>query len=96
MDATEKLNLEVQAGRIDVAQLVDLVVELQRQLQAAKLRIEELQKKANGTPTAKVDEPFSTRAEEKRQEARGKKHRKAKPKSRRGRLRTADKIAKAE
>jgi hypothetical protein len=48
---------------------------LQRQLQAAlqelkaaRQRIEELEKKAGGNGTAKVDEPFSMRAEEKRQQ----------------------------
>jgi hypothetical protein len=46
--------------------------------------------------TAKVDEPFSMRAEEKRQEARGKKRRKRKGKGRRGRVRTADKTAQAQ
>ena len=45
-----------------------------------------------GPPTAKVDEPFSTRAEEKRQEARGKKKRQRKPKGRRGRVSTDDKV----
>ena len=46
---------------------------MQRELQAAKQRIEELEKQLGGSATAKVDEPFSLRAEEKRQEARGKK-----------------------
>src|SRR5947207_1454437 len=41
-------------------------------------------------------QPFSMRAEEKRQEARGKKRRKRKDKKRRGRVRSADKIAQAE
>jgi transposase len=68
----------------------------QQQLGAAKQRIEELEKKSGGAPTAKVTEPFSMRAEEQRQEARGQKNRKPKPKGRRGRLRTSDKIARAE
>jgi transposase len=103
MDAIEQFKREVQAGRIDVDQLVALVVKLQQQLATAQQqlataqqRIEEYEKKSNGIPTTKVDEPYSMRAEEKRQEARGKKTRKSKRKGRRGRLCTADKIARAE
>jgi transposase len=47
---------------------------LQRKLQAAEQRIAELEKQRAGSPTPKVDEPYSLRAEEKRQEARGKKN----------------------
>src|SRR6516225_6813989 len=77
---------------------------LQRQLQAAlqelkaaRKRIEEFEKKAGGSGTAKVDEPFSMRAEEKRQQARHhkKKHRSAR-KGRRGRLTSAAKVKLAE
>jgi transposase len=95
MDAIETLKQDVREGRIDVDRLVDLIVTLQRQLQAANLRIEELEKKIGGPPTTKLDEPFSMRAEEQRQEARGKKKRKEKRK-RRGRIKTSDKIAQAE
>ena len=46
------------------------------------------------SPATKLDEPFSVRSEEKRQEARGKKHKhKGKRKGRRGRIKTKDKIA---
>ena len=38
-----------------VQPLVDLIVALQRQLDAAKRRIEELERKLGGSPTAKVD-----------------------------------------
>jgi hypothetical protein len=70
---------------------------LQRQLQAAHKRIEELEKQLGGSGTVKVDEPFSMRAEEARQETRGKKKkRKRKLKVRRGRVKTADKIKLAE
>jgi transposase len=65
-----------------------------QQLQAARQRIEELEKK-HGVPPAKLDQPFSMRAEEQRQQARGKKP-KAKRKGRHGRFRTKDKIALAE
>lgn len=96
MDAIEQLKEELRQGRIDSHRLVELMVSLQRQLQAAKQRIAELEKQLGGSPTAKIDEPFSMRAEEKRQEARGKTKRKAKRKGRRGRFTTADKILRAE
>jgi transposase len=97
MDAIEQLKDDLRAGRIDANRLIDLIGTLQRQLQAANQRIAELEKQL-GSPSgsAKVAEPFSMRAEEKRQEARGKKRRKRKDKGRRGRVRTADKIAQAQ
>ena len=95
MDAIETLKQDVAEGRIGAARLVDLVAMLMRQLQEAKQRIEELEKQQGG-PTTKLDESFSMRSEEKRQEARGKKKRKEKRKKRRGRLKTSDKIAQAE
>ena len=72
----------------------------QQQLKAATQRIGELEKNAQGpTPaaTTKIDEPFSVRAEEKRQEARGKsKKRKRAKNARRGRLTSAEKLKLAE
>ena len=101
MDAIEQLKQDVRDGRIDLDRLIDVIVTLQRQLEAAKQRIEELEKKLGGpqsSPTAKVDESFSMRAEEKRQQARHPKKNKLKlsRKSRRGRLTTADKLKLAE
>jgi hypothetical protein len=96
MDVFETLKQDLNEGRISAERLVDLIADLCRKLQAANQRIEELEKQIGGTPTAKVDEPFSTRAEEQRQEARGKKRRPRKPKKRRGRVSTADKIAQAQ
>jgi transposase len=95
MDAIEQLKEDVRDGRIGLDRLVDLVGTLQRQLHAARQRIEELEKRIGGT-TAKVAEPFSMRAEEKRQEARRHKKRKRARKGRRGRLSTADKVKLAE
>ena len=104
MDAIEQLKQDVREGRIGVDRLIDVIVMQQRQLQStqqqlqsAHRRIEELEKKTGGTGTAKVDESFSMRAEEKRQQARhkNKKHRLSK-KGRRGRLTTADKLKLAE
>src|SRR3954468_6618674 len=103
MDVIEQLQEDVRSGRIAANRLVDLLVTVQRELQAAKQRITELEQRnaelekqlAATSGTAKVDEPFSMRAEEKRQEAKGKKRRRRKDKGRRGRVRTADKIAQA-
>jgi len=95
MDAAEQIKRDVREGRINVDRLVELVVSLQRQLQQARKRIEELEKRVGGSPTVKTDEPYSMRAEEQRQ-ARGKKPRKRNQPRRRGRLNTAQKIAQAE
>ena len=89
----EQFKDDVREGRIDADRLVDLVVTLQRGLQQAKRRIEELEKKLGGAPTVKIAEPFSVRAEERRQEARGKKRRAKKKNG--GRITTAEKIARA-
>ncbi len=99
----EQFKDDVREGRIDADRLVDLVVTLggelqqaKQQLQQAKRRIEELEKKLGGSPTVKIDEPFSVRAEEQRQEKRGKKPKKKPQPLRRGRVTTAEKIARAE
>jgi len=96
MDTIETLKQDVREGRISAEALFDLIADLCRKLDTANKRIEELENQIGAPPTAKLDEPFSTRAEEKRQEARGKKRRERKPKGRRGRLSTNDKIAQAE
>ena len=101
MDAIEQLKQDVRDGRIDADRLIDVIVTQQRQLEAAKQRIEELERKLGGppsSPTAKVDESFSMRAEEKRQQARHPKNNKLKlsRKSRRGRLTSVDKLKLAE
>lgn len=97
MDGIEQLKEDLRTGRIDADRLVDLIGILQHQLQAAAQRIAELEKQVPGNAgPAKIDQPFSMREEEKRQEARGKKRRKRKDKGRRGRVRTADKVAQAE
>jgi len=92
----EQLKDDVRQGRIKVERLVDLIVTQQRELLAAKRRIEELERNSGGPGTPKLAEPFSVRAEEKRQEARKKKRRKRNRPTRRGRITTADKIARAE
>jgi len=95
MDVAEQLTDDLQSGRLKPDRLVDLIVDLQRQLHAANQRIADLEKQLAGS-SSKVDEPYSLRAEEKRQDARGKQKRKAQRPGRRGRLTTADKIANAE
>ena len=103
MDLIEALRQEVQAGRVGIERLLDLLASQQRQLQAtqqqlqaAQQRIDELEKKLGlPSPSAKLDQPYSMRAEEQRQQARGKKPKRQR-KGRLGRLRTKDKIALAE
>jgi len=75
---------------------VDVIAVLQRELAEAKHRIEELEKKLGGSGTARVEEPFSMRAEEERQGARGRKTGKRNRPLRRGRVSTAEKIAQAQ
>ena len=107
MDAIDKLKQDVSEGRVDIDRLIDIIISQQRhlegtlrQLEAAKQRIEELEKKSSGpgaSATAKVDQPFSLRAEEKRQRERHKnKKLKLSRRGRRGRLTSADKIKLAE
>ena len=68
MEAIEQLKDDLREGRIDADRLVDLIVALRGQLQASQQRIAELEKQLAGSGTAKVDEPYSLKAEEKRQE----------------------------
>jgi transposase len=106
MDAIEQLKQDVREGRIDAERLLDVlamqqrhVETLQRELKAALQRIAELENKAGppvASATAKVDQPFSVRAEEKRQAGHNKKKLKLCKKGRRGRLSSSDKIKLAE
>jgi hypothetical protein len=100
MDAIDELKKDLREGRIDVDRLIDVIATLQRQLQAAQQRIAELEKNAGGPAppvTAKVDEAFSMRAEEKRQQERDQNQKtKRSKKARRGRLTTADKLKLAQ
>ncbi len=100
MDAIEQLKQDIREGRVSLERLIDVIVTQQRQLEAARQRIEELEKNSANPPppaAAKVDQPFSMRAEEKRQRQRGKgKQHKLSRNGRRGRLSTADKLKRAE
>jgi hypothetical protein len=84
----EQLKEDVRQGRISPDRLIDVIAALQR-------RVAELERQLGGPATQKFSEPFSVRAEEKRQEARGKKRRR-KQRSRGGRRRTLEKVAQAE
>ena len=88
----EQLKDDVRRGRITPDRLVELLATVLGQLEAAKKRIEELERQLGASSTPKVSEPFSMRAEEQRQEARGRK-RKRKRRSHGGRKRTAEKVA---
>src|SRR5947209_14134221 len=88
MDAIAQLQEDLRTGQIDPHRLIELLASVQRELQAAKQRIAELEQRnaelekqlpAAAGPT-KLDQPFSVRAEEKRQQARSKKRRQRKAK----------------
>lgn len=83
---------DVREGRIDLERLVDLIGMLQRHLDRANRRIAELESKLGGSPTEKVDQPFSLSAEEQRQADRGKTKRKQNKPFRRSRMTKAGKI----
>ena len=93
MSEIEQLRKDVKEGRIAADRVIDLLVKLQQALEKANRRIEELEKQLGGSATVKVEQPFSLRAEEQRQQARGHAKSKQKKRTRRGRLKTADKIA---
>lgn len=102
MDAIERIKEDIRKGHIDPERLVEVIAALQRQLQAqagelewAKRRIEELEKQAGRSAATHVDEPYSLRAEVRRQEARGRQARQRNRPVRRGRLTTAEKIRQA-
>lgn len=91
MDAAEQLKDDLRGGRLKP----DRPIDLKRQLHSANQRIADLKKQLAGS-SVKVDESYSLRAEEKRQEGRGKKKHQAQRPGRRGRLSTTDNIANAE
>jgi len=95
MDA-EQLREDVRAGRVGAERLVDLIVALQRELQAAQQQIAEFKRQLGQSPTPRVDQPYSLREEERRQKDKGKKPRRRKRPARKGRITTAQKVAQAE
>ena len=100
MEGKARIKEDVREGRIDVERLVDLLAETNRRLAEttqrlaeAQQRIEELEKKVAGAGTTKFAEPFSVRAEEQRQESRGKKRPGKVRSGRKGRLTAKEKLS---
>ena len=89
----EQLKKVVQSGRISVDRLIELIVTLQRELHTAERRIERLERQQGIPPSPKISQPLSVEAEERRQEARGKKRRKRKWRSHTARTTSAEKIS---
>jgi transposase len=95
---------ELARNRKHAERSAELIITQQRELSEARQQIrtleealDEARKKLGASPTTKLDEPFSMKAEDKRQKARGRKTKKNKNKPRRkGRVFTADKLAMAE
>ncbi len=83
---------DLQAAQERIKMLQTKIAELEKENTELKKRL------ATSGTTTKLDEPFSLRAEEQRQEARGKKKKKRTEtkKQRRGRLANEAKIARAE
>ena len=96
MDDIAKLKQDVRDGLIDADRLVDLLACTQQQLHVALQRIAELEKQLPNAPTTKLDEPYSLKAEEQRQQQRGRNKRRRPQNNRPGRITTAKKIAQAE
>lgn len=92
----DQLQQDLNEGRIHADRLLTLLATQQRQLQIAWDRIATLEKQLAASPSPKLEEPYSLRSEEKRQDARGRKPRRAPRQGRRGRVTTRDKIAQAE
>jgi len=95
----DQLRQDVIDGTIETNRLVDLVVSQQKVIQQLQAQVEKLQAQVEKlkakNPTDRLDEPFSEKAEEKRQaKAKGKRNKRKTPK-RRGRVSTAEKIARA-
>jgi transposase len=91
----EQLKQDVAEGKVSLDRLVDLIASQQKLIEKLQKQCAELQEKIDSkNPTERLDEQYSEKAEEKRR-AKGKKRKRSKP-HRRGRITTAEKIAKAE
>jgi transposase len=100
MDGFAGIKEDLLNGRIDAQRLIERLELLERQLHKAAERIVELERRnaelekqlgASGV-TPKLAESYSMKAEEKRQQARGKKKRHRQRSKRRGRLTTTEKL----
>jgi transposase len=91
----EQFKQDVTEGNVSLDRLVDLIVSQQKLIDKLRKQNIELQEKIDSkNPTERLDEQYSEKAEEKRQ-TKGKKRKRPKPR-RKGRISTAEKIAKAE
>jgi transposase len=100
MDGIDRIKEDVRLGRLCPDRVVELLARALRELEAAQRRIGELEREVERLATAKaadakVTEPFSMRAEERRQQARGQRRRARQRPTRRGRLTTAEKVRQA-
>jgi transposase len=106
MDDFDQANQDATTAPLDEERLLKELARALNELQLAKQRIAALEKEiaalkqqgGSGTVAgaAKVAEPFSMRAEEKRQQKRGQKKRKQSKKQRRGRIANEEKIRQAD
>ena len=72
------------------------IVGLKKRIAELEQEIAKLHAKLGTSPTVRIDQPFSIKAEEKRQEARGRKKRKESKKRRRGRIASEEKLKRAQ
>ncbi|MCP4902105.1 MAG: hypothetical protein GY906_34495, partial [bacterium] len=93
--AADQLRQDVAEGTVKLHRWVDVITSQQKRIEQLQEEIEKLKEQIKKNPTERLEEPYSERAEEKRQaKAKGKRKKRKIPK-RRGRLSTAEKIAKA-
>src|SRR5210317_1357775 len=91
----DQLRQDVAEGTVELDRLVELIASQQKRIEQLLEEIEKLKEQIKKNPTERLEEAYSERAEEKRQaKAKGKRKKRKIPK-RRGRLSTAEKIAKA-
>ncbi len=91
----DQLRQDVAKGTIELDRLVELIASQQKVIEQLQEEIEKLKEQIKKNPTERLEEPYSEKAEEKRQAKAKGKPRKRKTPKRRGRLTTAEKIAKA-
>ena len=91
----EQLKQDVAEGTVSLDRLLDLIASQQKLIEKLQKQCDELQEKLDSkNPTERLGEQYSEKAEERRR-AKSKKRKRPTPR-RRGRISTAEKIAKAE
>jgi len=91
----EQLRTDVGEGTVELDRLVDVIASQQKRIDQLEDENEKLKEQVKKNPTERLDEPYSLKAEEKRQAKKKGRPQKRKPPKRKGRLTTAEKIAKA-